>query len=66
MAEDTIYKIELRRDLVLAKNKTRRFGGTVGCGLGVAWVPVTNPVTNQLSTEFAPGGLCGVLWGVRF
>lgn len=55
MSEDTIYKINLREELAIAKAKNSRFGWSVGCGVGIAAV-----VDEDYDLSAPPAGFCGV------
>ena len=52
--------VELDRDLKLAKAKSKRLGGVLGCGVGVG-LQVEDGDTTFDATPF-----CGVVWGWRF
>ena len=55
ISEDTIYKINLREELAVAKAKSSRMGWDLGCGVGVAVV-----IDEDYNVNAPPAGFCGV------
>ena len=61
LAERTAFIWQLQAERTLLKARARRFGFTVGCGVGVAGV-----INEAYETQTAPAMFCGGMYGWRF
>ena len=61
LAERTAFIWQLQAERTLLRARARRFGFTVGCGVGVAGV-----VDEDFQTRTAPALACGAFYGFRF
>jgi hypothetical protein len=61
LAERTANVWDLRAEMARLKAKSRRFGWTVGCGLGVA-----GAIDEDFRARAIPAANCSVIYGLRF
>lgn len=58
---DTEYHLDLREQIAKYRGSSRRFGLTIGFGLGVGGV-----VDDEFDVRWVPTGGCFLVWGIRF
>lgn len=61
LVADTEYHLDLREQVARYRTSSRRFGLTIGFGLGVGGV-----VDDDFQVRWVPTGGAMIVWGIRF